>query len=293
MWSALHSAFFVGRDKVVIADVGANKGYVFAELLDIFRPDLGIHPGVLGPLLERNGVTWPCGVCRDCKERGPQLVPFDAAAPLMNLELHAFEPVEGNQAALDGGIVSLLAQHENSRVEFVLHRVAVVGDARVSHVDFGVCVAGEEGCGLGTASLGMRSVNATTLDAWAVVAAISLVDILVIDAEGFEPLVLAGARGLLSSSVRVRLFVFEYSGMWVNETLANVVDDYDALGYSCFLLQQALVVRLTGCWVPEMEGRYWSNVMCVLRSEGDLHDAVSAFTPIALERSPTRSLLGT
>ena len=81
-----------------------------------------------------------------------------------------------------------------------------------------------------------------------------------------------------NSGTRVRVLVFEYGSLWQNRTLKGEVEALDAWGYDCYLLQQLLVVRLTGCWVPAMEGRYWSNALCVLRSEHALHAAVEAFT---------------
>ena len=249
--------------------------------------DLGIHPGILGQILEAGNVAWPCGVCRDCHDRAnSQELPGGPLAwgyGRTRIAFHAFEPVRGNQAALELGVGALLAEHPHSDVSFTLHRTAVVGDASITSVSFGDCMGGEEGCGLGNTgpSGNMTRVNATTLDAWALAWRIPVVDILVIDAEGFEPDIFAGSLQLFRSG-KVRLFVFEYGGRWPlgsNSTLQREVATFDSLGYDCYLLQRSLVIRLTGCWVPAMESYYWSNVLCTLRTEVLLHETVERFTP--------------
>lgn len=87
---------------------------------------------------------------------------------------------------------------------------------------------------------------------------------------------------------------FEYhsGGDWHFNTLKDTTDFLDGLGYDCyfqvrdllraypacaifglslsvlFALQgQARLFKLTDCWVPELEVKDWSNVVCARRGD--------------------------
>ena len=92
--------------------------------------------------------------------------------------------------------------------------------------------------------------------------------ILKIDAEGFDPLVLMGARLMLSAKVP-SILLFEYHGknMWApgkGVKLLNVIQDLAYAGYSCYFDGQPTLTRITGCWIDAFWTAGWSNVVCAL-----------------------------
>ena len=114
---------------------------------------------------------------------------------------------------------------------------------------------------------------ATTLDAWAARANVKRVDVLSIDVEGWDALVLEGARGLLSSK-SVELLEFEYHsvGMWSasqptqdRRSLKTTVSALKEHGYSCFFegkTTPAMVALSGNSWCDEYEFRKVGNVVC-------------------------------
>lgn len=62
----------------------------------------------------------------------------------------------------------------------------------------------------------------------------------------------------------------------MHETLADLVDWLEGLGFVCYLAGNgaapgsaaASLARLTGCWSPTLEYKHWSNVVCMRVPEG-------------------------
>jgi hypothetical protein len=69
---------------------------------------------------------------------------------------------------------------------------------------------------------------------------------------------------------------------WAQIQLKDVVSLLDSFGFDCYLLQQKLALRITGCWDPAFEFHYWSNVMCVLREEEAMSAALAGFSDLPL-----------
>jgi FkbM family methyltransferase len=298
-FTELYNADFACKPAVLV-DVGANKGYVVAEMLAIFAPALGVAPPALGAAIAASGAAFNevtgCGICDDCKHTPP---PSSAArcAAQARVVVHAFEPVPDNVDMLNLRLGPLLraapgagaaAAAAAAAVSLHVHAAAVVEDASATpSVVVSNCRGGGEGCGvLGAgAAEGADAVRvpAVSLDAWAAGAGVASIDLLFIDAEGADPLVLRGAAALLGAG-RVRALVFEYNahGRWKSESLGDVVawlDDNANGGFDCFLIQQSVAVLLTRCWDAALEARFWSNVLCVRRAESKLHAAMMRFVP--------------
>ena len=294
------TAIGCGRDALVV-NVGANKGYVLAELVSIFAPQAGIGPIRLGEAYEEFGLTLNhftgCGVCADCREDpAPSSAVMCVAAAgggggsvggalLAQLTLHAFEPMPDNIHLLRSVVEPLLAIADG--VSLKVHAAAVVSDAaRVKSVPFQNCKRGEEACSISSAA-GSNTVDVPTasLDLWAEreLKGGAVIDLLFVDAEGYDPDVIRGASALLRSG-RVRILEFEYHGvnLWEIQSLDGVVTALDWQGYSCFLIGRASnAVLLTGCFEPaSMEKKAWSNVLCVRRSENATLAALMAMTAI-------------
>ena len=284
---------------LTIVNVGANKGYLLASLLDLLRPALGITPASLHAHLvtpavaARQNLHDGCGFCNDCLEghlptaaSGARTCFSDAGELLppeaFPLTLHAFEATLSNAELLDYGVLAMARESRNATaLSTTLHRQAVVGDPAVTVVQFGNCKAGVERCGVADAEkgflgatksdsdIGTVSVPAVTLDAWAETEGVTLIDLLAVDTEGMDPEVLKGASRLLESR-RVRIVEFEYHShrAWQATSLQAVVERLDGYGFDCFFENLSTLTRLTGCWHGSYEIRGWSNVICALRSEG-------------------------
>ena len=317
VWPLLYAAgLHCQSQATLVVNVGANKGYKAASLLAALRPQLGVTPAALYAKLAAEvmvDVEDVGGLCGDAGEvQPPSLAPPcpDGTTPL---EMHLFEPLPGNVALLEAGLLPLADAAAVARgndthalpISLHLHAAALIGDAGVSAVDFGGCASGNERCGVRVEGGGDDGgeifsrgnvVPAVTLDAW--VAGTSSItgggsalagrtlDVLCIDAEGLDPEVLRGASALLARR-GVRVLELEYHSLrsWGKTSLQAVAEDLEAVGYDCFFLQQhGDLVRITGCWAPEMEFRSWSNVLCVLRTEAGMLALLNSRTPLVSGR---------
>ncbi|WIA15607.1 hypothetical protein OEZ85_002234 [Tetradesmus obliquus] len=117
-----------------------------------------------------------------------------------------------------------------------------------------------------TAPPNSTKVSVTTVDVMMEQLGLKRLFLLKIDTEGFDVLVLQGARKALASH-KVDILQFEYHGIGVwgtspEFTLKAVVKDLELLGYICYF-EGKLLTRLTGCWSDAFEVKGWSNVVCV------------------------------
>jgi hypothetical protein len=97
-----------------------------------------------------------------------------------------------------------------------------------------------------------------------------LVDILMIDTEGFDYLVIQGSLKLLKArSVRMLVFEYHYLEPWKNFKLEDTKNQLDSYGYDCYFQGQGRLWKITGegCWHSLYEFYFWSNVMCILRED--------------------------
>jgi len=106
------------------------------------------------------------------------------------------------------------------------------------------------------------------------------VHLLKIDAEGYDPLVLRGARRLLRMR-QVKFIVFEYDVAWIsaghNLTLQAAVQEVYSIGYSCFLMTKAALLPLYDFWWQSVyDSISWGNVFCGQSDDHDLFDAYLA-----------------
>eukprot|EP00543_Licmophora_paradoxa_P003493 CAMPEP_0202449436 /NCGR_PEP_ID=MMETSP1360-20130828/8171_1 /ASSEMBLY_ACC=CAM_ASM_000848 /TAXON_ID=515479 /ORGANISM="Licmophora paradoxa, Strain CCMP2313" /LENGTH=370 /DNA_ID=CAMNT_0049067365 /DNA_START=44 /DNA_END=1156 /DNA_ORIENTATION=+ len=91
------------------------------------------------------------------------------------------------------------------------------------------------------------------------------VDILMIDAEGYDFHVLKGAKETLKNT---RFIEFEYHSFWGEEKLEDAEKFLADLGFVCYYEGIERLYRISkGCWIPEYEAHVWSNVACVHESE--------------------------
>ena len=284
-FTALYDAGLACKPATIV-DVGANKGYVVAELLSIFAPQLGVNPPALGSAIAASGKAFNpftgCGMCDDCTKSPPPSAAAACPGPPAPIVVHAFEPTEDAFSMLEVQLAGIVrAGDAAGAVTLHLHRRPVVEDqAAAPTALFTNCRGGGEGCSIvGSAVEGAVRLNTSSLDLWAAGEGVGTVDVLVVDAEGFDPAVLRGGARMLAEG-RVRVLAFEYNNqnLWATESLGDVVGWLDENGgFDCVLMQQGRAKRLTKCWNPSFEGRAWSNVLCVRREERLMHAALMRF----------------
>ena len=111
-------------------------------------------------------------------------------------------------------------------------------------------------------------VNVTNVDQLLADEGLDIVDLLSIDAEGYDGRVLLGAAQSLASG-KIRMLEFEYgkTGPWKTLDLSMIVEYLDVLQYDCFWMGDGGELwRLTGCWMAGYKDKAdWSNVVCVHR----------------------------
>ncbi|CAF0900028.1 unnamed protein product [Adineta ricciae] len=254
--------------KYTLLDVGTNKAYAVATWLAFFLPKLNINQAVLYDFLLRNpALTETCGSCNDCKDAA-----FKRRNTKLNvtLTIHAFEPQPNTVEALRSvqNWMNISARH-NSTLN--IHGMAVSN--YVGKVLFKKCNTGNEVCSLDVSHTSpdqQVEINAITLDHFADKYNLSVVDIIKIDTEGFEPLVFQGAQRLLQQH-RIRLFIFEHlkKAAWLNTTLQMETSKFTQLGYVCYIIGKDGVIRISKCWNDEFDVQH-SNILCVSSKDTDL-----------------------
>jgi len=108
-----------------------------------------------------------------------------------------------------------------------------------------------------------------------------MIHFLKIDAEGYDPLVLRGARSLLKRK-RVKFIVFEYGIHWGRAahgiSLQAAVMELFRLGYGCFLMTRAALIPLFDQWWQEgYAANDWANVFCGLLGTPATFEAYIAY----------------
>ena len=292
VFTALYDAAFACVPSTIL-NVGANKGYFVAEILSIFAPFAGVTPFALGNAIAASNRAVSehisCGVCDDCNN----IPPPSAASSCSNwnnvsISIYAFEPVADNFRFLQEQLAPLIKDEFASNIHLNLHRVAVVqNQTETPSVLFTECKGGSEICHI-VSSIKAASdliynvsvVSTVSLDSFCISHNLGTVDLLLIDAEGFDPSVLRGASKILAAG-QVRALVFEYNTMnnWQIEELGDILTFLDNHGgFDCWMLQQGYVVLLSGCWKSDM-GKEWSNVLCVRRLEYAMHAVLMNLMP--------------
>jgi FkbM family methyltransferase len=102
-----------------------------------------------------------------------------------------------------------------------------------------------------------------------------LIDILVIDVEGYDFEVLMGANETLT---RTKYLEFEINdiGLWPTRSLATAIDLLSHKGFACYWTGSGgHLWRITGCFQSYYESKVWSNVACVNRNLWDTNDPLS------------------
>jgi FkbM family methyltransferase len=267
----------------VIINVGANKGYLAATILGLWLPQSGSSPTDLRAFLDTRPEVGEkkCGVCSDCDAKLPA-APVDTRSGVsISVEVHAIEPQPSNFALLTG--YAALLKSRGYGDSFIPYNYGISSADGVG--EFEERGAGDEGSSLGNKNRGsdkLVPVRLKSIDSFVKAhvdpSESTIIDILYMDTEGYDPAALAGAEATLSYT---RVVVFEYHdlGMWQDTTLKATVAALDVMhGFDCYHLRSVsdkttgkergtLVLLTGGCWSRLYEFRQWSNVLCVNRRD--------------------------
>jgi hypothetical protein len=90
-----------------------------------------------------------------------------------------------------------------------------------------------------------------------------IIDMISVDVEGFDwPVLLVDAQALRRTGY-VEL-EYNWNGTWVDHKLSKVTETMKERGFVCYWVGDAgHLWRITDCWLPHYDLKFWSNVACV------------------------------
>lgn len=286
-------AFHDDTQQKLFVNIGFNKGYNFAIWANLFAPHSGITPMKWFQAIDTTNVfkDWrvACGQCHDCyaafNSSKWQHSENDTWVTMIGVDLNR-EDVE-----LVQNVTRILEYQEKFNVNFrriTLDLHLAAGSDKEGNISIPACNSGDEQCKIdGEPSALNRTITVPSLTVDKLVERSDLaeglsgggriVDILMIDAEGSDPLVLRGTRRLFELR-RVRCIVFEYHGVgpWRGIKLEDVVIELANYNFDCYFQGQGRLWPITSCWHKNYEFHWWSNVMCVQR-EDIWHDVLQDY----------------
>jgi FkbM family methyltransferase len=208
--SALHAADPSRKGKIFF-DVGANKGYITAELIALWVPEYSAVRRALGDYWRLLDVYTPCGACSECESSvdGSAFYSSDQAGSMGVSSDVRFFAIEAAPKTFEALVASPLVSNVPKGTVTVIH--AVVSNAVQPSTSFRNCNVAFEGCS-GGSDFDAVDVPLSTIDQ--LVAEYSLAEVfwLNIGTEGSDPLVLLGAAESLSAG-RVSVVSFNYHGL--------------------------------------------------------------------------------
>lgn len=266
----------------VIVNIGCNKGEDMVRWVRNWSPSRMSVQAWTEYMQDEHKVPrklWACGL--SSRKEGLQ-VNMQEGAGTERAEPQAVcvEPMPRNVKLLQAA-----KRHFQYRLHIVAAAVGEEGNRTAMFPDGAAGTAGNriapQGSGAGYVRVPMKTVDE-------IVAELQLprVDVLLIDAEGWDPAVLRGAAKALES---VRYLEFEVhrdfsDTPWGRTTLRSVVTDLSSASLDCFWSGNDGSLRsLNRCWQPDWEKAGWSNVVC-LRAGDPWSQIVPAHTrPISCE----------
>lgn len=289
------------KEDLVMLDIGCNKGYDTAAAFELWRPSIGLARGSLGDFISktrggRNDLLTVRGVCSDSMASFGEAYKSYSAPPAYpkqrgGLKVHCFEPSALNYDLLQQvhtHFFGNLTSDEAQRLQ--VHRLAF---SNATGTTFFSSNCNTELCHIQSTAQNSDVVNVTTVDAMLERLQLNKVFIVKVDTEGFDPLVLQGAKNALAAH-KVTILQFEYHQLnaWRNSSLESVTKWLDSLGYVCYLDGKVLAL-LTGCWDPQLEFRQWSNVVCTIKGH-PVHRVLATYSLAPFEgRYRATALQGT
>uniref|UniRef100_A0A7S1FK55 Methyltransferase FkbM domain-containing protein n=1 Tax=Noctiluca scintillans TaxID=2966 RepID=A0A7S1FK55_NOCSC len=302
---------FVGRDNLdeflayvryhvpeasTFLDVGGNKGLFSARIFELWRPEFGISSKgysreCVTPYFKRTGFPSHnfCGKSNMCREVAPDVLARIRSFAMSPSEVrrdgdlfvvHSFEP----QPLLFDMHVEYQG-HNGFREVWQWHRLAVSdfhGQVRFpNNTDEGgaIMMDGEEGTVVETVTLDTLAYGHRLFGN-------RVIDVLKIDAEGFDAQVVAGASRLLFEQ-RIRVMMWETPNRFPLTLMGEIVTSHEALCdvldrkalMTCYIpAKHDRMIKLTGCSQVlsvkcsvkrQVQRVSKANVMCVHRTNAE------------------------
>eukprot|EP00759_Apiculatamorpha_spiralis_P053401 PhF_6_TR6186/c0_g1_i1/m.9279 len=262
----------------VIVDVGANKGYSIAGMLealgmdDVFsRRNLGLEIHALHHRLTAATENL-CGACCDCMDPVIRQEMNDTLG-VNRISIYAFDGSLKNVKWMSEYYTKRMKLYSGNqsrkRVRLDIHVRAAAISNEVGTTQFG---QGEIGSELGSIDAWWSTkdnvINKTTLDA-ALPSYIDHIDVLLTDTEGHDYMVAEGAKRFIDTG-KVGMYIFELQDKKRN--VGSFIRRLGDLGYTCyfplagtFSPARRYVARVSReCWRPEYERfRGWYNAVCI------------------------------
>ena len=258
-------------------NVGCNKGLDAIEMARLLSQDPRISVKDWNKAMGDAKAKPVCGVPKD--------QPLANSASSLGT-VHCIEPVSSTVKDLKKALREL--HYEDSIVVTQAAATNYTGTVRFPNsVDSGAEGSSLKDCEAGSSSEGCAEIPAYTLDDYLREhsvnsggaasnsihsGAASPIDMLLIDAEGFDHEVLQGASETLKR-VRYLLFEVHLVGNWMSHSLVETVETI-LEDFTCYWAGKNRLWRITNCLNETIADLYeyksWSNVACVHRREIEL-----------------------
>ena len=295
-WLDRLAPYFGRRSPVVFVNVGANKGYAVASILQRFT---GVNLTNTDWLTALSGfqekktqsvrasqrkrssrqtkiekmLHTPCGACRACHESPSRLA--DAMASTRKVDVHAFE-------LLDANVEWLRWAFQHFQVPGVVRQAIVSNETGWADAPVRMPLGSEFVTPLAQAAhVSSRhkwlvgSLPKLRLDSYMRDVGMTHAHLVSIDTEGYDALVLEGMRGALERhAVDVVEFEYHNKSFWEStnpeaRSLDSTLAWLHAISYACFWQgDNGCLAPASGrCWDQQFEIRSWSNLVCARDGE--------------------------
>jgi FkbM family methyltransferase len=272
----------------VMINVGANKGYLAAAFLNLFGEEYVTPHRWLAKIrqyAQEKHLGYlkfdPCGACHECRKK-------PNAGKRRNIsarggQVHLLELMPSTRALLH-----YLRQAFHLERSITIHEMAASNETKVVPAPdaFYTHLSGQESSSLRSTGYIQRRVkkshrqlprwlNLTTVDDLMDQHGLQNVYQVLIDTEGWEPLVLEGMRRALMAH-RIMFIEFEFNHKtWPRSapagerrSLGGTIGWMHDLGYECFMIagQRGTWPISGSCWNSTYNKHGWSNVLCTHHS---------------------------
>eukprot|EP00197_Chlamydomonas_leiostraca_P003952 CAMPEP_0202869684 /NCGR_PEP_ID=MMETSP1391-20130828/12585_1 /ASSEMBLY_ACC=CAM_ASM_000867 /TAXON_ID=1034604 /ORGANISM="Chlamydomonas leiostraca, Strain SAG 11-49" /LENGTH=455 /DNA_ID=CAMNT_0049550025 /DNA_START=24 /DNA_END=1391 /DNA_ORIENTATION=- len=274
--------------KKVVVDVGCGYGLSTSVFVGIFLPELGLSKASMVGALGGQGVSKQaaCGKCTGV------LIPnttddvcththSNVAPPVPHeVDVYCVDPSVAHAETLKKARAEVLGSAEDqvtkggARLHWRVMAPLAFSDSEFSaHFPKNCTTTGS--CSLKAAG-GKEGdhdeIKVTTLDKFVKAEGLDKadIDLLRINAEGYDPKIIKGAMKTLSNQLP-GVVVFEYkgSGIWLepHHNLSKLVQTMEKTNYACYLDGSPLVFKLShNCWRWQYgAAKDWTNVVCARR----------------------------
>ena len=270
-WFDEIAALPVFKDSFTLFNVGANKGFKLCSVAHRFSNQSCSSDGWFKELWRRAGHGYDismCGACCACREVVSRLSERPVA-------IHAFELIGANVQwlrhavrafSLPNTVVVHAAASNATRGDYIRTTVNnIVGTENAPALFPGEAIPKN----LDRVGGKTESVGAVALDDYIRDNGIRQIDMLSIDTEGFDGLVIEGARAAFAKGL-VRVVEFEFSNMWFRHgrSLRRTIDLLHASQCECWWQGNngCLAPLSAPCWSDAFDGTVpdpgFSNVVC-------------------------------